>query len=123
MYPALEGSSPSLIEKTEERLAQPAQKTPALPCLHIRSNQIWRWGYCIIETPIDHICEPLRPRAARVPDVVVPFSRQSNCQKGKSHMVSNGSVPWYNRPPRPFPAKDWLRERYPFYTNLHSEIE
>jgi hypothetical protein len=33
-------------------------------------------------------------------------------------MGSNGSVPWYNRPARPFPARDWLNEwlkdRYPF---------
>jgi hypothetical protein len=29
-------------------------------------------------------------------------------------MVSIGSAPWYNRPAREFPAKRWLRERYPF---------
>ncbi len=29
-------------------------------------------------------------------------------------MVSSARVPWYNRPPRPFPAKRWLETRYPF---------
>jgi hypothetical protein len=29
-------------------------------------------------------------------------------------MVSNGSVPWYDRPARPFPALVWLEKRYPF---------
>ncbi len=29
-------------------------------------------------------------------------------------MVSSSAVPWYNRPPRPFPAKRWLEQRYPF---------
>ncbi len=29
-------------------------------------------------------------------------------------MGSSGSVPWYARPPRDFPAKRWLRQRYPF---------
>jgi hypothetical protein len=29
-------------------------------------------------------------------------------------MVSSGSVPWYNRPARPFPAKEWLMRRYGF---------
>jgi hypothetical protein len=33
-------------------------------------------------------------------------------------MVSSDSVPWYNRPPRPFPARnwlaDWVKDRYPF---------
>jgi hypothetical protein len=29
-------------------------------------------------------------------------------------MVSSSPVPWYNRPPRPFPAKRWLEARYPF---------
>ncbi len=29
-------------------------------------------------------------------------------------MVSSSAVPWYNRPPRPFPAKRWLETYYPF---------
>ncbi|HEY7358876.1 MAG TPA: hypothetical protein VH590_20475 [Ktedonobacterales bacterium] len=29
-------------------------------------------------------------------------------------MVSSGPVPWYNRPPRLFPARDWLERRYGF---------
>ncbi len=29
-------------------------------------------------------------------------------------MISSGFIPWYNRPPRPFPAKRWLETRYPF---------
>jgi hypothetical protein len=29
-------------------------------------------------------------------------------------MVSTEPIPWYNRPPRPFPAKVWLEARYPF---------
>jgi hypothetical protein len=30
-------------------------------------------------------------------------------------MVSARSLPWYNRPAREFPAKKWLRTKYPFY--------
>ena len=29
-------------------------------------------------------------------------------------MASNGPVPWYNLPPREFPAQEWLKRRYPF---------
>ena len=29
-------------------------------------------------------------------------------------MVLSASVPWYNMPPREFPARRWLRARYPF---------
>ncbi|HEY7358785.1 MAG TPA: hypothetical protein VH590_20020 [Ktedonobacterales bacterium] len=29
-------------------------------------------------------------------------------------MVSSGPVPWYNLPPREFPAQKWLKRRYPF---------
>ena len=29
-------------------------------------------------------------------------------------MISSARVPWYNVPPRPFPAKRWLETRYPF---------
>lgn len=28
--------------------------------------------------------------------------------------ASARSVPWHDRPARPFPAKDWLEERYRF---------
>jgi hypothetical protein len=27
---------------------------------------------------------------------------------------SHASIPWYNLPPRAFPAKTWLENRYPF---------
>jgi hypothetical protein len=29
-------------------------------------------------------------------------------------MASSQSIPWYNVPPRRFPAKRWLEQRYPF---------
>jgi hypothetical protein len=29
-------------------------------------------------------------------------------------MVSSASIPWYNRPPREFPVKRWMRQRYGF---------
>ena len=29
-------------------------------------------------------------------------------------MVTDGSVPWYNRPPREFPVHVWMRRRYGF---------
>ncbi len=29
-------------------------------------------------------------------------------------MVADDSVPWYNRPPREFPAQKWLKQRYGF---------
>jgi hypothetical protein len=29
-------------------------------------------------------------------------------------MVSSSPVPWYNCPAREFPARRWLRQRYPF---------
>lgn len=30
-------------------------------------------------------------------------------------MVSQRPIPWYDLPAREFPAKRWLRKRYPFY--------
>ncbi len=37
-------------------------------------------------------------------------------------MGSSGSVPWYARQPREFPAQRWLRERYPFRVTFAPSI-
>jgi hypothetical protein len=29
-------------------------------------------------------------------------------------MVPSSAIPWYNRPASEFPARRWLRQRYPF---------
>ncbi|HEY7346701.1 MAG TPA: hypothetical protein VH599_00185, partial [Ktedonobacterales bacterium] len=65
--------------------------------------------------PSDHICEPCGLSGPGFPDVVVPFSPPLVGRKGESLMVSShASIPWYNLPPRAFPAKAWLENRYPF---------
>ncbi len=45
--------------------------------------------------------------------MAVPFLPPRG-KKGKSHMVSSHSIPWYNRPARPFPALIWVQQRYGF---------
>lgn len=39
------------------------------------------------------------------------YSRTSDTHDAVSRMVSYGPVPWYNLPPRDFPARRWLAAR------------
>jgi len=82
---------------------------------HIRVTRYGAGDYFTIETPSRHVCEPLPPVQARVQGCGGFRFPASHCTKGRSLMVSStSSVPWYNTPARPFPAKAWLQGRYWF---------